>query len=136
MDKLLETILTALNTHIETIVTQKFEQLLEGYNVVAQLDGALAERIKLIAEDVMDSHCVEFDHSDIPSSERLYSVVGDMAHDIAYEVVSNYDHSDALNDIVDEKIDSTLDELLDDKIASVLSDTKFVITGGTITTEV
>lgn len=116
MDNFLQTLISALNTHIETVVTKKFEQLMEGHKAIAQLDTDREEVIREMIEDVVDDklsdHNNEYDHDDIVSREYL--------SDLVYDAVNDYDMSDIIENAVAEK----------------LKNTKFRIVGGTIETEV
>jgi hypothetical protein len=125
MNELLLAIFKDIDTHINAVVDKRVAEIMSNHQTVATINEDFEAKMREIAKHELDKHDAEYSHY-----ER-----SDIA-EIAQEAVDEYDFSSACGEIVDERVDSRLDEVLDDAITEKLNDTKFVITGGTITTEV
>ena len=125
MNELLLAIFKDIDTHINTVVDKRVAEIMSNHQTVATINEEFEDRIRGICIAVIDSHTNNESHYERSDIEE-----------IAHDAMDNYDFSSACGEIVDDRIDSALDDMLHDKIQEILNDTKFVITGGTITTEV
>jgi len=130
MNELLLAIFKDIDTHINAIVDKRVAEIMQNHKTVATINEDFEDKIRSICKILLDSHednSCHFDRDEIV--------------EMAYGAVDDYDFTDRLNehdfsDTIADLLDSKLDDNLDDAIAQKLNDTKFVITGGTITTEV
>jgi len=137
MNELLLAIFKDIDSHIYKIVDRRVSEILANHATLSAINEEFEDKIRGICRAMFDSH---------EDNEHHYQR-SDIA-EIAHEAMDDYDFSSACGEIVDERVDSRLDdvlddaitekidEVLDDAITEKLNDTKFVITGGTITTEV
>ena len=125
MNELLLAIFKDIDSHIYKIVDRRVSEILANHATLNTINEEFEDKIRGICRAMFDSH---------EDNEHHYQR-SDIA-EIAHEAMDDYDFSSACGEIVDDRIDSALDDLLQDKIQEILNDTKFVITGGTITTEV
>jgi len=137
MNELLLAIFKDIDTHINTVVDKRVSEILANHATLNTINEELYDKISKIAKHEVNLH--EAEHSHHERSDII---------EVAHEAMDEYDFSSACGEIVDERVDSRLDdvlddaitekidEVLDDAITEKLNDTKFVITGGTITTEV
>ena len=125
MNELLLAIFKDIDAHIYKIVDRRVSEILANHATLSTINEELYDKMSKIAQHEITLHEVEHSHRE--RSEII---------EIAHEAMDDYDFSSACGEIVDDRIDSALDDMLHDKIQEILNDTKFVITGGTITTEV
>jgi hypothetical protein len=149
MNELLLAIFKDIDTHIKAVVDKRVAEIMSNHQTVATINEDFEAKMREIAKHELDKHGAENSHYE---RNDIYET--------AQEAIDDYDFSTACGEIVDEKVDSRLDEVLDDAITNKidevlddaitdkldevlddaitekLNDTKFVITGGTITTEV
>jgi hypothetical protein len=125
MNELLLAIFKDIDSHIYKIVDRRVSEVLANYATLSAINEEFEDKIKSICKGMLDSHEDDEHHYQRSDIEEF-----------THEAMDNYDFSSACGEIVDDRIDSALDDILHDKIQEILNDTKFVITGGTITTEV
>ena len=125
MNELLLAIFKDIDAHIYKIVDRRVSEVLANHATLNTINEELEEKMRQIAKDEVYMHEAKQTHH-----ERSDII------EVAHEAMDEYDFSSACGEIVDDRIDSALDDMLHDKIQEILNDTKFVITGGTITTEV
>ena len=130
MNELLLAIFKDIDSHIYKIVDRRVSEILANHATLSAINEEFEDKIRGICSDMIDRHTnseSHYDRSDIA--------------EIAQEAVDNYDFTDILNehdfsDTIADMVESKLDDNLDEAIERKLNDTKFVITGGSITTEV
>jgi hypothetical protein len=156
---LLETILSAINTHIDQQVEAKLNAVMQSHATMKQIDGGFEARIvELINMAVNDHEAIEnhFTRDDI--SEEVSDRVGQEVavqirnHDFSNELhdaITDYDFDDKIdgydfdskmdewkdmNDILDseqarEIVNEILDEALDERLKALLSKLSITIKG-------
>jgi len=125
MNELLLAIFKDIDSHIYKIVDRRVSEILANHATLNTINEELYDKMSKIAKHEVNLH----------EGEHMHHERSDIA-EIVHEAMDDYDFSSACGEIVDDRIDSALDDMLHDKIQEILNDTKFVITGGTITTEV
>ena len=130
MNELLLAIFKDIDSHIYKIVDRRVSEILANHATLNTINEEFEDKMRQIAKDEVYMH----------EAKQTHHERSDIA-EIAQDAVDNYDFTDILNehdfsDTIADLLESKLDDNLDDAIAEKLNDTKFVITGGTITTEV
>jgi hypothetical protein len=156
---LLETLLSAINTHIDQQVEAKLNAVMQAHTTMKQIDEGFEARIQvLIAEAVDDHETIEnhFTRDDI--AEEVGDRVGQEVavqirnHDFSnqlHDAITDYDFDDKIdsfdfddkmdewkdmNDILDsdqarEIVNEILDEALDERLKALLSKLSITIKG-------
>ena len=104
---LLNTILTAINVHIEAIVDKKLTAALQNTRTLALMDDALEEKMKVIAQDVVSSH-----------EDAEYHLSEDAVHD----QITSYMHNEGY--VKEERVTRWIEE----KVSDAMSEGEFVTT--------
>jgi len=130
MNELLLAIFKDIDTHINAVVDKRVSEILANHATLNTINEELYDKISKIAKHEVNLH----------EAEHMHHERSDIA-EIAQDAVDNYDFTDILNehdfsDTIAGMVESKLDDTLDEAIEQKLNDTKFVITGGSITTEV
>jgi hypothetical protein len=130
MNELLLAIFKDIDTHINAIVDKRVAEIMGNHETVATINEDFEDQIRSVCKAMLYSHMNDESHYDRSDIEE-----------ITYDAIGNYEFSDILNehdfsDTITDSVHSELDNVLPSAIAEKLNDTKFVITGGTITTEV
>ena len=130
MNELLLAIFKDIDSHIYKIVDRRVSEILSNHATLSTINEEFEDKIRSICKAMLDSHVDNEPH--YQSSD-----IAEFTHDAmdSYDftdILNEHDFSDTIADMVESKLDDNLDEAIERK----LNDTKFVITGGTITTEV
>lgn len=144
---LLETILSAINTHIDQQVEAKLNNVMQAHTTMKQIDEGFEKRIQeLIAEAVDDHESMQDHHTrdDIAEtvedsvtqevqtqmhrmdfSNQLHDAINDFDFDDkidSFDFDSKMDEWKDMNDILDsDQVRELLDEILEEKINELLS---------------
>lgn len=144
---LLETILSAINTHIDQQVEAKLNAVMQAHTTIKQIDEGFEKRIQeLIAEAVDDHESMQDHHTrdDIAEtvedsvtqevqtqmhrmdfSNQLHDAINDFDFDDkidSFDFDSKMDEWKDMNDILDsDQVRELLDEILEEKINELLS---------------
>lgn len=156
---LLETILSAINTHIDQQVEAKLNAVMQAHTTIKQIDEGFEKRIQeLIAEAVDDHESMQDHHTrdDIAEtvedsvtqevqtqmhrmdfSNQLHDAINDFDFDDkidSFDFDSKMDEWKDMNDILDtdqarEIVNEILDEALDERLKALLSKLSITIKG-------
>jgi hypothetical protein len=144
---LLETILSAINTHIDQQVEAKLNNVMQAHTTMKQIDEGFEARIKvLIAEAVNDHEAIEnhFTRDDIAETveDRVQQEVQTQMHRMDFsnqlhDAITDYDFDDKIdsfdfdskmddwrvnNDIIDiTQAQEMIEEILEERLSTLLS---------------
>jgi hypothetical protein len=105
---LLETILSAINTHIDQQVEAKLNNVMQAHTTIKQIDEGFEARIQELIAEAVGDHESEQDH---PTRDDIAEQIGDQVGQEIVMQIRNHDFSNQLHDAItdydfDDKIDS------------------------------
>lgn len=144
---LLETILSAINTHIDQQVEAKLNAVMQAHTTIKQIDEGFEARIQELIAEAVDDHETTQDHhtrDDVASivEDNVQQEVQTQMRDFDFnshlhDAITDYDFDDKIdsfdfdskmddwkeaNDILDsDQVRELLDEILEEKINELLS---------------
>lgn len=112
---LLETILSAINTHIDQQVEAKLNNVLQAHATMMQIDEGFEDRIAEMISAALSEHESEQDHH---TRDDIAEQVGDRVNQEVTQQIRNHDFSNELYDVItDYDFDDKFDAYdFDDKI--------------------